>query len=101
MRNVVIIRLRVYLLKDIWKIPLILEVNPVRDSKGRSKSKKNVQCYYCKKYGHYKSKCPKLKNKEEGDKLSSSSMAGVVEANFRGSEFVLTVTVSDGHFSDK
>jgi hypothetical protein len=53
-----------------------------RDSEGRSKSKKNVQCYYCKKYGHYKSECPKLKNKEEGDKLSSSSVAGVVEENF-------------------
>jgi hypothetical protein len=41
-----------------------------------------------------------LKNKEEGDKLSSSSVAGEVEENFEGSEFVLTVTVSDDHFSD-
>jgi len=47
-------------------------------SRGRlqSKSKKKVKCYYCKMYGHYKSKCPKMKNKEEGDKLSSSSVVG-------------------------
>jgi hypothetical protein len=31
----------------------------------QSKSKKKVKCYYCKKYGHYKSECLKLKNKEE------------------------------------
>jgi hypothetical protein len=33
----------------------------------QSKSKKKVQCYYCKKYGLYKSKCTKLKNKEESN----------------------------------
>jgi hypothetical protein len=32
MRKVVIIRLRVYLLRDIWKIPLILEVDLVRET---------------------------------------------------------------------
>jgi hypothetical protein len=33
-------------------------------SRGRSqsKSKKKVKCYYCKRHGHYKSECPKLKN---------------------------------------
>jgi hypothetical protein len=38
-------------------------------------------------------------NKEEGDKISSSSVASVVEGNFEGSEFVLAVTDSDGRFS--
>jgi len=71
-----------------------------RDSKGRIKSKKNVQCYYCKKYGHYKSECLKLKNKKEGNKLSSYSVVGVVEENSEGSKFVLGVTVYDGRFSD-
>jgi hypothetical protein len=72
-----------------------------RDIGSQSKSKKNVQCYYCKKYGHYKSECPKLKNKEEGDKLSSSSVAGVVEGNYEALKFVLVVTGSDGCFSDQ
>jgi hypothetical protein len=44
--------------------------------RSQSESKKKVKCYYCKMYGHYKSKCPKMKNKEEGDKLSSSSVVG-------------------------
>jgi hypothetical protein len=72
-------------------------------SRGRSqsKSKKKVQCYYCKKYGHYKSECPKLKNKEEGDKLSSSSVAGVVEAKSEGPDLVLAVTIFYGGFNDK
>jgi hypothetical protein len=69
-----------------------------RDLRGQSKSKKNVQCYYCKKYGHYKSECPKLKNKEEG---GSSSVVGVVEGNSEDSRFVIAVTGSDSHFSDQ
>jgi hypothetical protein len=72
-----------------------------RDSKGRIKSKKNVQCYYCKKYGHYKSECPNLKNKEEGDKLSSSFVVGVVEKKSEGSELVIAITISDGRLNDK
>jgi len=48
-----------------------------------------------------KSECPKLKNKEEGDKLSSSSVAGVVEGNYEALKFVLVVTGSDGCFSDQ
>ncbi|GLT72015.1 hypothetical protein SLA2020_439880 [Shorea laevis] len=73
------------------------------DKRGRSQSnsKNNVKCYYCKKYGHYKSECPKLQNKEEGDEPSFSSVAGVVEENYEDSEFVLAVTVSDGRFNDK
>jgi hypothetical protein len=63
--------------------------------------KKKVKYYYCKKYGHYKFKCPKLKNKEEGDKQSSSSVAGVVEENSMGSDLVLAVTNSNDCSSDK
>jgi hypothetical protein len=63
-----------------------------RDLGGQSKSKKNIQCYYCKKYGHYKSECPKLKNKEEG---GSSSVAGVVEGNSEDLGFVLAIAGSD------
>jgi hypothetical protein len=32
MRKVVIIRPRVYLLRVAWKIPLILEIDPVRET---------------------------------------------------------------------
>lgn len=60
-----------------------------RDLGGQSKSKKNIQCYYCKKYGHYKSECPKLKNKEG----SSSSMAGVVEGNSENQDLSLLLPV--------
>jgi hypothetical protein len=72
-------------------------------SRGRSqsKSKKKVKCYYCKKYGHYKSECPKLKNKKEGDKQSSSSVAGVVKENSKGSDLVLAISISDDRSNDK
>jgi hypothetical protein len=72
-------------------------------SRGRlqSKSKKKVKCYYCKKYEHYKSECPKLKNKEEGDKQSSSFVACVVEGNSKGSDLILLVTISDDRSNNK
>jgi hypothetical protein len=69
-----------------------------RDLRGQSKSNKNVQCYYCKKYGHYKSECPKLKNKEEG---GSSSVAVVVKGNYEDLGFVLAITGFDSRFSDQ
>jgi hypothetical protein len=69
--------------------------------RSQSKLKKKVKCYYCKKYEHYKSKCPKLKNKEEGNKKSSSSVAGVVDGKSEGSGIVLIVTVSDCRFNNK
>jgi hypothetical protein len=65
-----------------------------KGGQSQSNSKRKVKCYYCKKFGHYKSKCSKLKNKEEGDK-KSSSVAGVVEENDEGSDLVLVVTISD------
>jgi hypothetical protein len=71
-----------------------------KGGQSQSNSKRKVKCYYCKKFGHYKSKCPKLKNKEEGDK-KSSSVAGVVEENDEGSDLVLVVTISDSHFFDR
>jgi hypothetical protein len=67
----------------------------------QSKSKKKVKCYYCKKYEHYKSECPKLKNKEEGDKQSSSFVAYVVEGNSKGLDLVLLVTISDHRSNNK
>jgi hypothetical protein len=69
--------------------------------RSQSKLKKKVKCYYCKKYGHYKSEYPKLKNKEKGDKQSSSSVASVVEGNSKGSDLILAVTISDDHSNDK
>ena len=48
----------------------------------------------------YKSECPKLKNKEEGDK-KSSPVAGVVEENDESSDIVLAVTISDSRFYDR
>jgi hypothetical protein len=47
----------------------------------------------CKKYGHYKSECLKLKNIEEDDEPSFSSVSGVVEENYEDLEFVLAVTI--------
>jgi hypothetical protein len=38
----------------------------------------------------------KLKNKEECDKLNSSSVADVIEGNSEDSKLVLAVTDSDG-----
>jgi hypothetical protein len=72
-------------------------------SRGRlqSKSKKKVKGYYCKRYGHYKFECPKLKNKEEGNKQSFFSVAGVIKGKSKGSDIVLVGTVSDSHFNDK
>ena len=76
-----------------------------RDSNRRgqlqSNSKSRVKCYYYKKYEHYKSKCPKLRNKEEIDKASSSFVAGVVEESYKDVEFALAVSVSDNRFYDK
>jgi hypothetical protein len=72
-----------------------------RRGQSQSNSKNRVKCYYYKKYGHYKSECPKLRNKEEVDKASSSSMAGVVEESYKDVEFALAVSVSDNRFYDK
>jgi hypothetical protein len=72
-----------------------------KGGRSQSNSKNNVKCYYCKRFRHYKSECPKLKNKEEGDEPSFSSVADVVEENYEDSEFVLAVTVSNGRFNDK
>ena len=55
------------------------------ENRGRSKSKsKTVKCYYCKKKGHVKAECFKLKNRtERGDQKSkrpeNSGEASVVE----------------------
>jgi hypothetical protein len=72
-----------------------------RRGQSQSNSKNKVKCYYFKKYGHYKSECPKLRNKEEVNKASSSSVAGVVEENSEDEDFVLAVTDSDGRLNDK
>jgi hypothetical protein len=49
---------------------------------------------------HCKSKCSKLKNKDEGNKICSFFVAGVVEENYEGSKLVIAITVSDGRFND-
>jgi hypothetical protein len=72
-----------------------------RRGQSQSNSKNRVKCYYCKKYGHYKSECPKLRNKEEVNKASSSSVAGVIEENYEDEDFVLAVTDSNGRLNDK
>ena len=53
------------------------------------------------KYGHYKFKCSKLRNKEEVDQASSSSVAGVVEESYEDVEFALAVSISDNRFCNK
>jgi hypothetical protein len=63
--------------------------------------KKKVKCYYCKRYEHYKFECPKLKNKEERDKQSSSSVDGVVEEHSKCSDLVLVVIISNDRSNDK
>jgi hypothetical protein len=42
-----------------------------------------------------------LKNKEEGDKQSSSSVAGVVKENSKGSDLVLAISTFDDHSNNK
>jgi hypothetical protein len=48
-----------------------------------------------------KKKGKKERKKEECDKLSSSSMVGVLKEKSEGSELVLIVIVSDGCLNDK
>jgi hypothetical protein len=99
MGKVVIIKLRVYLLRVVRKFLLILEVDLVRETwEANPNPIKMFSVTIVKKYGHYKSECPKLKNKGEG---GSSSVTGVVEGNFEDSGFVLVVTGSNGRFSDQ
>jgi hypothetical protein len=76
----------------------------VRENQEANRSpslRRKLSVTIAKKYRHYKAECPKLKNKEEDDKSSSSFVAGVVEEKFNGSELVLVVTNSDSHFNDK
>jgi hypothetical protein len=42
-----------------------------------------------------------LKNKEEGDKQSFTSVAGVVKENSKGSDLVLAISISDDCSNDK
>ena len=72
-----------------------------KGDQSQSNSMSKVKSYYCKKFGHYKSECQKLKNKQEGGKQSSSSVTGVVEENDEGSNLVLAITISDSRFYDK
>ena len=60
-----------------------------------------MKCYYCHKFGHYMTECPKLKNKEESSTTSSSNIAGVMEKTSDGLELVLAVNVVDGCFNDR
>jgi hypothetical protein len=51
-------------------------------------------------FRHYKVECLKLKNKGKDNKSSSSSMVGVIEEKFDGSELVHVVSISDCRFND-
>lgn len=62
------------------------------------KVKEESKSYYCRKYKHYKAKCPKVKNKGEDDKTSSSFVISIVEEKYNGSKLILAI--SDGGFND-
>lgn len=36
-----------------------------------SKDKKNIQCYACKKFGHYKTRCPNIKKPKNDKKVTT------------------------------
>jgi len=51
-----------------------------RNSRSKSRKRKDVNCYKCRKKGHMKQDCPDLKNKKKDDKNEGSSRsANVVE----------------------
>ena len=72
-----------------------------KGGKSQSNSKNKVKCYYCKKFEHYKSECPKLRNKVQANEPSFSPIAGAVKENYENLEFVLAITVSNDSFYDK
>lgn len=65
----------------------------------RSQSRKRVQCYYCKKFGHIRRDCPKKKDKGESQVQSKSDANVVVAQSSDDAETVLIV--SDSQISEK
>ena len=72
-------------------------------SRFKSRLRKNVECYYYHKFGHYKKDCFKLKEKENIRRKSQdekSSVVSVTEETSTSHE-VLSVTVFDAHSRDE
>lgn len=61
----------------------------------RSQSKKRIQCYYCKKYGHMKVDCPKRKEKSESQE-QQNDRANVADAD-SSSDAEIVLAVSDSY----
>jgi hypothetical protein len=57
-------------------------------SQSRSQAKKDVECFYCHKKGHYKNQCKELKQhlKERKNEKKAAKSASVVEEKSDGSE---------------
>jgi len=76
-------------------------------SRGKSRSKsrlrKNVECHYCHKFGHYKRDCFKLKEKENIRRKSQDEKSSVVSVAEEASTSheVLSVTVFDARSRDE
>jgi hypothetical protein len=72
-----------YLLKKVWALQI------------------HFNWYFLSPLSPMSGECLKLKNKEECDKPSSSSVIGVVKEKYEGLKLVLAFTISYGRFNDK
>ena len=68
--------------------------HPRRKSRSKSKTKKQVQCFYCKKMDHVKADCFKLKNKSERESKNAANIAESAEIS--GDDYVLAVSNDEG-----
>ena len=72
-------------------------------SRSKSKLRKNVECNYCHKFGHYKKDCFKLKEKEDARRKfqdEKSSVVSVAEEASTSHE-IFSVTVLDARSRDE
>jgi hypothetical protein len=68
-----------------------------RNIQACSKSRhKNLMCHYCKKKGHIKTNCFKLKKKQKADKGVTLEEANVVDG-----DMIDTLCVVDGSVNDE
>ena len=65
-----------------------------RKSRSKSKAKKQVQCFHCKKMGHVKADCFKLKNKSESESKDAANVAESAKSS--GDDYVSAVSNTEG-----
>ncbi|XP_059661406.1 uncharacterized protein LOC132307613 [Cornus florida] len=68
-------------------------------SKGKYRSHKNVECYYCHEIGHIIKNCPKLKAKNGNGKekvQEAASVATATTSDSKSDDYVLMTTLCSG-----